>query len=226
MQSRFVEMFASQCGFCTPGMLVALLGTVVDREQTGERATIEDIEESFDGNLCRCTGYRAILDAAKSFASDTNSSSSFDQLMKIFPEKLLDYAPPSLHIRGTRTDWFRPVTLKELLVLRHTYPGQSSSLLAGNTHLQLHNEQKSPHGCLICLTHIDELQECQRTEKSLLIGAALTLNQFERILIGWKKDQIDSDLIDVLLELIHRLGSTHIRNVASIGGNLLSRPLM
>lgn len=66
IQRRIAEFHGSQCGFCTPGIVMALYAFL--RNNPG--ATQADIEESFDGNLCRCTGYRPILDAAKTFGSD------------------------------------------------------------------------------------------------------------------------------------------------------------
>ncbi|PWZ00249.1 putative xanthine dehydrogenase [Testicularia cyperi] len=75
IQERIGKLFGSQCGFCTPGIVMSLYATV--RNGYGH-LTEEDIEHSLDGCLCRCTGYRPILDAAKSFATvkSTNRSSS------------------------------------------------------------------------------------------------------------------------------------------------------
>lgn len=66
IQERLAEFYASQCGFCTPGIVMSLYGIL----NKIENPTMKDIEDSLDGNLCRCTGYRPILDAAKSFACD------------------------------------------------------------------------------------------------------------------------------------------------------------
>ncbi|TYZ51144.1 hypothetical protein PybrP1_006502 [[Pythium] brassicae (nom. inval.)] len=69
VQQALAESHGSQCGYCTPGFIMALYSMVKQRE-TGAEMTMEDIEHGLDGNLCRCTGYRPILDAAKSFGSD------------------------------------------------------------------------------------------------------------------------------------------------------------
>lgn len=66
VQQRIAELHGSQCGFCTPGIVMALYSTL----RRNPQPTLADIESAFDGNLCRCTGYRPILDAAKSFARD------------------------------------------------------------------------------------------------------------------------------------------------------------
>ncbi|KAI1317034.1 hypothetical protein EDD11_009100 [Mortierella claussenii] len=65
VQERIALCFGSQCGFCTPGIAMSLYTLL----RNNARPTEQEVEESFDGNLCRCTGYRPILDAAKSFAS-------------------------------------------------------------------------------------------------------------------------------------------------------------
>mmetsp|Transcript_57580 Transcript_57580/g.134925 ORF Transcript_57580/g.134925 Transcript_57580/m.134925 type:complete len:1389 (-) Transcript_57580:19-4185(-) len=65
-QKRVAELHGSQCGFCTPGIVMSLYTTLCRKPQP----TLADIESTFDGNLCRCTGYRPILDAAKTFACD------------------------------------------------------------------------------------------------------------------------------------------------------------
>ncbi len=119
-QSRLAELFGSQCGFCTPGIIMSLYGAVTSKSNM--LPTMQDIEEAFDGNLCRCTGYRPILDAAKTFASDTNklpykelstsTSTTLDKCIHFteqnllppsqveFPEKLKNFIPQSIHIKG------------------------------------------------------------------------------------------------------------------------------
>lgn len=71
-QKRIAELHGSQCGFCTPGIVMSLYTTLARKTQP----TLADIESTFDGNLCRCTGYRPILDAAKTFACDKHKCPS------------------------------------------------------------------------------------------------------------------------------------------------------
>ncbi|TMW56096.1 hypothetical protein Poli38472_008744 [Pythium oligandrum] len=73
VQQALAESHGSQCGYCTPGFIMALYSMVKQRE-TGQELTMEEIEHGMDGNLCRCTGYRPILDAAKSFGADALDS--------------------------------------------------------------------------------------------------------------------------------------------------------
>ena len=69
IQQRIATMHGSQCGFCTPGIVMALYAQL----RSFPNSTVHDIEECLDGNLCRCTGYRPILDAAKSLVNDKNN---------------------------------------------------------------------------------------------------------------------------------------------------------
>ncbi len=120
-QSRLAELFGSQCGFCTPGIVMSLYGTI-NSLQDSSSLTLHDIEEAFDGNLCRCTGYRPILDTAKTFAKDIHklpcrnssktTSTTLDKCLSFvkdntlspsqveFPEKLKHYIPLYIHIKG------------------------------------------------------------------------------------------------------------------------------
>lgn len=122
-QKRVAELYASQCGFCTPGMVMSLYGVMASKANSS--LTMEDIEEGFDGNLCRCTGYRPILDAGKTFASDTDqlpgpspsantkiTSTTRDKCDRFsqettlpidqvkFPDKLRNHSLQSIHIKG------------------------------------------------------------------------------------------------------------------------------
>lgn len=124
-QSRLAESFGSQCGFCTPGIVMSLYGTVTAANPQHASLAIQDIEDAFDGNLCRCTGYRPILDAAKSFAKDFHklpnkegpkvkiTTSTLDKCQSFangttnppqrveFPDELRQHIFQSIHIKGT-----------------------------------------------------------------------------------------------------------------------------
>ncbi|CAF1261858.1 unnamed protein product [Rotaria sordida] len=240
-QIRLAELFATQCGFCTPGIVMSLYGTVTSKDNS--LPTMEDIEESFDGNLCRCTGYRPILDAAKTFACDINkldyqksslprTSTTYDKCYSYvhqntlpidqvqFPDKLRDYIPQSIHIKGSSIEWYRPISLNELIHLRHIYPGDQSKLIFGNTRVEFErkfNHMKYPR--LISITHIKELQELKRTKDFLYFGAGVTFTRLKSKLIQWNND---NSICQALLDQMKHFASTQIRNVASLGGNIIS----
>ncbi|CAF1272832.1 unnamed protein product [Rotaria sordida] len=240
-QIRLAQLFASQCGFCTPGMVMSLYGRVTSKNAS--LPTMEDIEEAFDGNLCRCTGYRPILDAAKTFACDIQklnyqkfssprTSTTFDKCLPYahqntqpinhikFPDKLRDYVPQSIHIKGSSFEWYRPIALNELIHLRHTYPGNQSKLVFGNTRVEFERKyNKINNFRLISITHIKELQELKRTKNSLYIGAGVTFTRLKSQLIQWNNDD---SFCQALLDQMKHFASTQIRNVASIGGNIIT----
>ncbi|CAF3526890.1 unnamed protein product [Rotaria sp. Silwood1] len=217
-QTRLAELSGSQCGFCTPGMVMSLYGTLTSKHNL--LPTMQDIEEAFDGNLCRCTGYRPILDAAKTFAIDIDkihyekSSSSttsttmdkcflYNQQNSLpinqveFPSKLRNYIPQSIHIKG----------------------GQSK-LVFGNTTVQLERKfQQINYPRLIAITHIKELQEIKRTKDSIYLGAGVTFTRLKSKLIEWSDDD---SFCQALLDQMKHFASTQIRNVASLGGNIIS----
>ena len=66
IQERIAEGNGTQCGFCTPGIVMSLYALLRNNNSPSK----DDVEEAFDGNLCRCTGYRSILDAAQTFSVD------------------------------------------------------------------------------------------------------------------------------------------------------------
>lgn len=240
IQTRLAELSGSQCGYCTPGMIMSLYGILTSKDN--QFPSMRDIEESFDGNLCRCTGYRPILDAAKSFANDFDElnhhdeksstttttydkclsyaqkdSSSFNRIE--FPEKLRQYTPQSLHIKGS-IEWYRPITLKELLDLRQTYPGDQSRLVSGNTTLQIQRKFQDLHcSRLISIALIEELQEFQQKEDFLYIGSNITFARLKTKLI-----QLNSQhpFVRAFLDQLKYFASTQIRNIASIGGNIIA----
>nr|AOE43256.1 xanthine dehydrogenase [Rostrostelium ellipticum] len=94
VQQRLSDQNGSQCGFCTPGIIMALYAYL----RAHPSATAHDIEESFDGNLCRCTGYRPILDAARS-VRHINTTSNFLQFAN---EDIAHSLPPIANVESCK----------------------------------------------------------------------------------------------------------------------------
>jgi len=72
VQQRIADFHGSQCGYCTPGIVMSMYTLL----QNNAKPTLDDVEEAWDGNLCRCTGYRPLLDAARTFCTDKDSTPS------------------------------------------------------------------------------------------------------------------------------------------------------
>ncbi|CAF0786586.1 unnamed protein product [Adineta steineri] len=247
-QSRLAEMYGSQCGFCTPGIVMSLYGTVTSSNHPHSSLTMLDIEEAFDGNLCRCTGYRPILDAAKTFAKDLSqlpckdslksskpTTTTLDKCLSFvkkidkephqieFPDELRQHIAQSIFIKGSLIEWYRPVTLNELLQLRSTYPGSASKLIFGNTEVQIETKFKRlKYPRFISITHIEELQQLKRTPTSLVLGAGVTLTRLHEKLTEWNDQKLDGGICQALTDQLKYFASTQIRNVASLGGNIVN----
>src|SRR5881275_3047413 len=126
-QEAMVQCHASQCGFCTPGFVMSLFGMYQNHVCRGEPVTRELAQEELSGNLCRCTGYRPILDAAqtmKHWAADPVD----EQLLRAQLASLHDNAPV---MPGSSRGYMLPRTLDELLALRSRHPG--AQIVAGCT---------------------------------------------------------------------------------------------
>ncbi|CAF1550153.1 unnamed protein product, partial [Rotaria sordida] len=115
---------------------------------------------------------------------------------------------------------YRPIALNELIHLRHTYPGNQSKLVFGNTRVEFERKyNKINNFRLISITHIKELRELKRTKNSLYIGAGVTFTRLKSQLIQWNNDD---SFCQALLDQMKYFASTQIRNVASVGGNIIT----
>ncbi|KAJ5078201.1 aldehyde oxidase [Anaeramoeba ignava] len=154
IQKRIAYTHGTQCGYCTPGFVVNLYTVLANNPNS----TVKEIEEALSGNLCRCTGYRPIFDAGKSFSKDYDPNSVGDLVPKEnnekfpfprthapFPDELKNYTKDRKHlmISNDETLWFRPANLKSLLELKSITPdcGEEkcgkieAQLISGNTKL-------------------------------------------------------------------------------------------
>jgi xanthine dehydrogenase small subunit len=204
LQQAMVDAHASQCGFCTPGIVMSLWADHENRRQAPSRA---ELCEALSGNLCRCTGYRPILDAAEA-AWRTPCGKLARAPIRAALEDLA--AEPPLHYSHDKAVFHAPRSLEALAALRLARPG--ARLLAGSTDVGLWvNKQLKELPELIYLGAVAELKHLHFSEEWLEIGAAVTLSDafaaLTRLDPGWQ-------------ELGLRFASRPVRNAGTLGGNV------
>jgi xanthine dehydrogenase molybdopterin binding subunit/xanthine dehydrogenase small subunit len=199
VQESMVRHYGSQCGYCTPGFVMSLFEGV----HRGGLDTTDAAADQLCGNLCRCTGYRAIRDAARDvFGKACHDKYRIESLSE--PNGISEFAYES---DGT---FLRPATLDELLDLRVRHP--EASLVAGATEIGVEINKKSrKFPLLISLEAIPELREISAIPDEWVIGAAAPLTAIEQAL-GGEYPSIAS--------MMRVFASRQIRNRATLGGNL------
>eukprot|EP01088_Endostelium_zonatum_P016468 TRINITY_DN4462_c0_g1_i2.p1 TRINITY_DN4462_c0_g1~~TRINITY_DN4462_c0_g1_i2.p1 ORF type:complete len:1424 (+),score=366.72 TRINITY_DN4462_c0_g1_i2:55-4326(+) len=226
VQKALSNCFGSQCGFCTPGFVMAINSTL----QSNPNVELEDLEKCIDGNLCRCTGYRPIADAMKQLVDQHDVIKPKILSQQQSAEQIINQNPSNdlLHFQGKRSEWYTPNSLTSLLKLKLQYP--KSKLVVGNTEIGI--EQKILHReypVLICPTKIPELRTFKVTQDSLVVGSIYPLSDlFENLkrIAREGEDKAPEFLfqrnlsIKALIEQLNWFSGTSIRNTACLGGNI------
>ena len=211
VQQAMVECHGSQCGFCTPGFVMSLWSTYEHANACASRPTRQGLADDLSGNLCRCTGYRPILDAGQRMfdlpAATLDTAPVVAALQSLETDAAFDYTAPL----GTRTDHFHaPKTLAELAALRVQKP--NAQLLAGSTDVGLWvNKQFRDLGDIVYVGEVAELKRIDEANGELLIGAGASLEAAWTALV-----QRWPSLTDVWL----RFASPPIRHAGTMGGNV------
>jgi xanthine dehydrogenase molybdopterin binding subunit/xanthine dehydrogenase small subunit len=203
VQKAMVENFGSQCGYCTPGFIMSLFEGYYRKDLK----TAAQLDEQLCGNLCRCTGYRPIRDAAVDALAQRNGPDAFDAQLKSAKAKL---KAAKYNFAGEL--FLRPTSLEKLFRSLAEHP--EARLIAGATDLGLEitkRFQKFP--TLISIEAVAELNEISSTKTEWRIGAATTLT---------KLDDLLGAEFPVIREMLSVFGSRQIRNRATLGGNLVT----
>ncbi len=217
VQQALVDCHGSQCGFCTPGFAMTLQAIYERHQADGSRPSRQRLADDLSGNLCRCTGYKPILDAG-------------ERMFKLKPATL-DRAPIVAALKSLQTDTalhyqalnpvtgqaqqlHAPRTLPELAALREAKP--DARLVAGATDVGLWvNKQHRELGDVILLGSVAELREIRpqpfEGRPGLWIGAAASLED------AWSAL---SDAVPALRELWLRFASPPVRHAGTLGGNI------
>ncbi|RZI77471.1 MAG: xanthine dehydrogenase small subunit [Variovorax sp.] len=211
VQQAMVECHGSQCGFCTPGFVMSLWSSYEHHQADGTQPTRQQLADELSGNLCRCTGYRPILDAGQRMfdlpAVRLDTQPVVQALTALRREGTFEYSAAT----GERLDRFHaPTTLAEFAALRMAKPG--AQILAGSTDVGLWvNKQFRDLGDILYVGDIAELKAVSEHEGELYIGAGASLEA------AWSALSARFEgLTDVWL----RFASPPIRNAGTMGGNV------
>jgi xanthine dehydrogenase small subunit len=215
VQREMADRGGSQCGYCTPGFVCSMAAEFYRRDRTPVESRpngtydVEHGDNGFDlhalsGNLCRCTGYRPIMDAAYALGEAPADDP--------FAARREDPAPAAAATRLTAdgAEFVRPTDLAEALQILAEH--SDATLVAGSTDIGVEvNLRGSRPALVVAIDRLPELRGLEIDDREIRIGAGLTLTEIERILDG---------RVPLLAELFPQFASRLIRNGATIGGNL------
>ena len=205
VQDAMVRFHGSQCGFCTPGFVMSLFSMFKNNKSFNN----ELITESISGNLCRCTGYRPIIDAAKSL-NKINRKDKFSKNENRIIKLLKKIKSRNIYIKKDDKVYFSPKNIKDLKNI--IKKNSNFNFLAGGTDLSLKvTKERKDILSIIDLKEIKELDFIKVNKNYMEIGAATPLIKFE--------DEIKKYYPD-FYSVLKRYGSVQIRNVGTIGGNI------
>jgi len=201
VQQAMVDEHGSQCGFCTPGIVMSLYGRAI-----AAKGAAAPVGEVLAGNLCRCTGYGPIIEVAKGVGAE--AAPAVD-LSAVRDETMLSLSFED-EIHGVTRTWLAPRTVDELAAAYLAHP--DATIVAGATDVGLWvTKQRRPLPTLISVSEVAELKALDETTEALRIGAGVRyVDAIEAI----------ARLYPDLGAMMRRLGSTQVRNSGTIGGNI------
>ena len=218
VQQAMVDCHGSQCGFCTPGFIMSLFALY----KTNENPSRREIDDALAGNLCRCTGYRPIIEAAQkmygyekdedswleeSSAPDAECSAAEKEKVELLYSAI---RPEMLDIDRRGRKYFAPGNVQSLAAILEAHP--DATLLAGGTDVGLWvTKQHRELTTLIYTGNVEELSELKVTQTHIEIGAAVSLSDAMVPIIEHYPE---------FEEVFLRFASPPIRNAATLGGNI------
>jgi xanthine dehydrogenase small subunit len=205
VQQALHQCHASQCGFCTPGFAMSLFGLYQNKVLKDQPISRNQAQEALSGNLCRCTGYRPILDAAQVMATlprvNLDEARLRQQLALIAPDK---------RNREADSSYEAPTRLEALLAARAARP--TAQLVAGCTDVGLWvNKLHMDFAQVLDVTRVAELKTVEVRDGHTVIGAAVSLNDAFAAL---EQDRPQ------LHDFFSRFAGLPVRHAGTLGGNI------
>ncbi len=207
VQQSMVDYHGSQCGFCTPGFVMSMFALYMNNNKNNPAPTRAEIDDALSGNLCRCTGYRSIIDACIHMydypVPPGNDAQIIEQLRGLQRQQGM-----SLELEQAR--YYAPATVDELASLYQQNP--HARILAGGTDVGLWvTKQLRELPLLIYLGNVAELRQLTLKQDSIEVGAAVTLNDAAAEITRQYPE---------LTDMFRRFASVPVRNAGTLVGNI------
>lgn len=224
IQERLTQYNGSQCGFCSPGMVMSMYSQL----SSNSKSTKQEMEAIFDGNLCRCTGFRSILDASKSLAHNSSSACTDIENLPLCKKTGSPCAqsceqsePVGLNV-GNGLTWFRPTKLLFLLNLVVKFKANRVRLVVGNTSTGIYKND-GPYDIYIDTSGCVDLFEISDVaDNAFTVGANVSLTNL--IAVTEKYSAIGGfQYCASIAAHLRQVASLPVRNVASWAGNLVTK---
>ncbi|XP_037794702.1 indole-3-acetaldehyde oxidase-like [Penaeus monodon] len=232
IQDRLVEHYGTQCGYCSPGMVMSMYGMTQEKSSW----TDSDVERILDANLCRCTGYRPIVDAFKSVTvqdiedahtlscprtgqpckgrcslKSADSKTSSCSKLGEKPESRL------LQLRGAT--WHQPASLQELYDILSDLPqGTKYRFVCSDTGKGIFHDE-GPYSVYISITSIPEFSRAAASPSGLVFGANVSISRMMSEFSTASQSLSGFGFAEKIVKMWKRVGGTALRNMGSWSGN-------
>ena len=213
VQARLHEGHGSQCGFCSPGMVMSVVGLL----QQCPAPDIEDLYSGLQGNLCRCTGYRPIIEAFSGFTTGTDQQTAGLSVSPEVLQGMKDLSRERFRLQTSGLLWIKPLEVEEVYELMKEYP--SYQIRQGGTG-SYKKFIKVEASVIFDISGLEELKEIRQSGEFLSVGAGVTFTNLQNYLTSLLSSS-PSPLLQELNRVLGLLASPQVRNIASLGGSLL-----
>ncbi|XP_046559716.1 xanthine dehydrogenase-like [Haliotis rubra] len=239
IQDRLAQYNGSQCGFCSPAQVMNMYGLL----KRTPKPTMQQVENAYDAVICRCTGYRPILDAMKSFASDApptlpGGAIDIEELDKKICSKTgktctgrcsserqtdLEQVPLNIVLQGSQ--WYKPTTRQQLYALLGQHQADNYRLVFGNSGFGVYKEIGPwMYNVLIDLRGIQEFYDISIESSKVMFGPSITLTNMLEVFEKNSTNPALSYFRDFASHVAY-IGNIGLRNLGSWAGNLMLKNL-
>lgn len=206
VQKVLTEKHGTQCGYCTPGMIMNMYAL----SKENPNFTKQNVEDSFSGNLCRCTGYRPILDAFKSLCNDECRGKLLDiEDLPICSNKSKKY---SVTYNFQHPKWYTASNIGEIFQIFAKDLSMSYKLIGGNTAKGVYKENKN-YDVYINISNVKELVTYEINDNCIVLGAGITLNDCMNFFYEIGNKRSDYSYLINVADHISLVANVPVRNV-------------
>ncbi|XP_053662777.1 xanthine dehydrogenase/oxidase-like [Anopheles marshallii] len=229
IQERLAHMNGSQCGFCSPGMVMTMYSLMESKQG---KVSMEEVENQLGGNICRCTGYRPILDAFKSLASVSQQELSDIEELQICPKTNtvcsaqcpvvacnVDKARSVRIAFDDGKEWYKVFSVRDIFATLTAIGSKLYMLHGGNTAHGVYRRNEAIQ-IFIDVNSVEELRSHYQNSDRLIVGGNVTLAELIEILRTAAKKLSAFSYCEEMEKHLLLAANPAVRNVGSIAGNL------